>query len=291
MLEYHRPASLDEAVALLGRLAGDVNVMAGGVEVLMLISNGTLKPGNVVDLGGVPGLAGVSRHGDGGLEIGSMTSHRAAERSALLRTECPALAYACSTVGNIRIRNQGTIGGNVVRANPIHDLAPVLLALDAEVALTSMDGERVIRLDEFYVASFTTVIRPDEVLVTVRVPPVVGASTASYHKHQPGSKGDSGTLGIAIRLDRDDDGSCVGVAIGLGGLGPVPFRARRAEVALGGTSLSDDEIRAASALVAAESDPISDTRGSSEYKRRVASVLATRALVELRDRTIAARPT
>lgn len=282
--DYHQPVSLDEAIALLDRYGDeDAHAIAGGTSLVLLMKQGLVQPRHVVSLRGIPGLRGIRRSADGALEIGALTTHRELERSSEARAFCPALAEMAGHVATVRIRNQATLGGNLVHADPAQDPPPMLLALDAEVTLAGEGGTRTVPLTDFFVDYFETAVRAGEVLVNVRVPEPVEGTRATYLKFLPRTRDDYATVAVAVRLRLSADSLCEDVGIGLGSVATVPLRARAAEDALRGERLTSDRLREVAALVRDEVDPLDDVRGTAAYKREMARVWTERALRRLVD--------
>jgi carbon-monoxide dehydrogenase medium subunit len=277
--EYHRATSVAEAVDLLQ--AEDSHVLAGGTSFVLLWRQGLLQPAHVVDIRRLPELSGVRRTPEGGLEIGATTTHRQAETSADVQAYCAALTETFGHVATIRIRNQGTVGGNLAHADPAQDPPPMLLALDAQVVVHGSQGERVIPLDDFFVDYFETALASDEVLTAIRCPPLAAGTRATYVKFLPRTQDDYATVAVGATLRLGEDGRCEHLRIGLGSLGSVPLRARTVEAALLGQRLTPEVIADASALVRDEVDPLEDVRGSVRYKREMARVWVSRALSRL----------
>jgi carbon-monoxide dehydrogenase medium subunit len=268
-----------EAVELLQ--AEDSHVLAGGTSFVLLWRQGLLQPSRVVDIRRLPELAGVRRTPDGGLEIGATTTHRQAETSADVHAYCPALSETFGHVATIRIRNQGTVGGNLAHADPAQDPPPMLLALGAEVVAHGPEGERTIPLDEFFVDYFETALARDEVLTAIRCPPLAEGTRATYVKFLPRTQDDYATVAVGATLRLGPDGVCQHVRLGLGSLGSVPLRARTVEAALLGQHVTPELVAEASALVRDEVDPLEDVRGSVRYKREMARVWVGRVLTRL----------
>lgn len=280
--EYHRAGSLPEAVDLLDRYAADeAHLLAGGTSFVLLYRQGLLQPRHVVDIRRLPELSGLRRTPEGGLEIGATTTHRQAEVSADVHAYCPALTETFGHVATIRIRNQGTVGGNLAHADPAQDPPPMLLALGASVVARGPRGERVIPLDEFFVDYFETALGPDELLTAIRCPPLPADTRATYVKFLPRTQDDYATVAVGATLRLGPDQRCADLRIGLGSLGSVPLRARKVEEALRGQRPTPELISEASALVRDEVDPLEDVRGSVHYKREMARVWVARALTRL----------
>ena len=200
-----------------------------------------------------------------------------------MQAYCPALAETFGHVATVRIRNQATVGGNLAHADPAQDPPPMLIALDAEIVLSSRTGERTLPLDQFFVDYLTTTLQPGELLTAIRLPPLAPGTRATYQKFLPRTQDDYATVSVAATLRLTDDGRCEDVRVALGGVAGVPVHARAVEDALRGEMLTDQRIADAAALVPDLVDPPDDARGSATYKRRMARVWTARALQHLRD--------
>jgi carbon-monoxide dehydrogenase medium subunit len=253
---------------------------------MVLMNLGLLEPTHLISLRGLQELHGINKAPDGGLSIGAMTTHRQLETSREVHELSPALAETFGHVATIRIRNQGTLGGNLAHADPAQDPPPMLIALDAEVVVKSKQAERTLTLSDFFVGYLTSVLQPDEILTQIRIPPLQSGTRATYVKFLPRTQDDYATVSVAATL-RMHDGRCDDVRVALGGAAPVPLRARNVEDALRGQQLTDQTIGEAAALVLDIVDPPDDARGSSDYKRRMARVWTERALRQLRDEATA----
>lgn len=279
--DYHRASSVDEAIGLLSRYGEDALLMAGGTALLLLMKQGLVRPAHVVGIRDVPELAGIASLPDGGLRIGATATLREAERSAAVRTYCPALADTFRRVATVRVRNQATVGGNLAHADPAQDPPAMLLALDATVLARGPSGEREIALPGLFVDFFTTSLAREEVLTAVRLPPLPRGARATYVKFLPRSEDDYATVSVAVVLARSADGAVNHARIAIGAAGAVPLRARRVEEAVLGARATPPRIAEAAALVREEVDPIDDVRGPAAYKREMARVWTERALRSL----------
>jgi carbon-monoxide dehydrogenase medium subunit len=279
--DYHAPTSLEETFDLLATHGDDAHLMAGGTALVLLLQQGLVQPGHVVGLKDVKALQGVQRLDGGGLRIRALTTHRQAERSADVAAYCPALVETFSHVATIRIRNQGTVGGNLAHADPAQDPPPMLIALGGEAVVASRAGERRIPLDEFFVDYFETALQPGEVLIAVELPPLPAGTRATYKKFLPRTQDDYATVSVAASLRLGPDNVCEEVRVGVGSAATTPVRARKVEGALRGQRVTPEAIQDAAALVRDEVDPLDDLRGSAAYKREMARVWTQRALLEL----------
>jgi len=275
----HRPRTAEEACELLARLGEDAAPYAGGTELLLLMKLGLLRPRHLVDVKRVAGFDDIA---DGArLTIGASVTHRTVERSAVVRARCPLLASVARHIANVRVRNVGTVGGNLAFADPHSDLATLFLALDASVELVSPRGRRELTLAEFVRGPWETARAADELLTSVRLAPWPASTAAAFVKFGVHERP---TLGIAVALRLDGSGTgrarVVDARVVVGCVNPCPARAPGAEARLTGVALADleDVAGEAAALAAASADTADDLHGSADYKREMVAVFVRRAL-------------
>lgn len=277
--EYVSPATLEEALELAG---GDgVKLLAGGMSLVPLIKLRLATPSVVVDLGRINGLRYIREEG-GRIRIGAMTTHWEIESSPLLRTKCPLLAETAATIGDVQVRNLGTIGGSIVHADPAADYPAALCALEARVRLRSRSGERTVGISDFLVDVFTTAIEPGEILTEVEVPVEEARTGVSYQKMAHPASGFA-VVGAAVRLRRAN-GKLAWVRAGITGLGPKAFRAVAVEERLDGVAVDAEEIRKAVAGVSEGVEANSDLYASADYRRQMAAVYLARAVAAALER-------
>ena len=272
----HRPATVAEASEILAREGPDAALYAGGTELLLILKEGLLRVKSLVDIKRLPGLADI-RADNGYLVIGATATHRAVENAPAVRARCPLVAGVARHVANIRVRNVGTVGGNLAFADPHSDLATAFLLFDARVRLAGSRGERELPLGEFVLGSYETVRREDEILASVRLSPWPAGTAGAYVKY---GMHERPTLGVGVALTVE--GTTVTAArLAVGCVGPRPQRLADAEARLAGSSLADVERRAeeVGAQAAAAVDGVSDLHGSAEYKRDMTRVFVRRALL------------
>lgn len=277
-LSLLRPQSLDEAIRLATEIGDDARYYAGGTELLLVLREGFLNTRNLIDLKRVPELTGVELEADGSLFIGATTTHTDVERSPLVRQHFPELAALVANIANIRVRNTGTLGGNLCFAEPHGDPGALLMAADAMLELRGPEGSRSLALEDWTQGAFEVDLQPGEVLLGVRVPPASPSNSFAYRRFRALERP---TVSVAVRLDWRADGDEVADArVVVGCAGPKPQRMRGAEKTLQGTprsSLVERTIVAAnSAAVAVDAD--TDAYGREEYKRNMVEVLVRRAV-------------
>jgi carbon-monoxide dehydrogenase medium subunit len=281
---YHRPATIREVCSLLAELGDEAHVLAGGTEVLVDLKQHTFATRHLVSLRGLGELSEI-RADDAGLHVGAMATHGMIVRSETVRRTFPALAEAAATLAAVQIRNRGTIGGNFSSAVPSADLPPICMAGSAEVSLAGPDGERLVPAEEFFTGPKRTVRRRDELLVELQIPPSAWApgTGAAYLKF--GLRGSSAlaVAGVAAWL-RLEDGDIGDARIVLGAVHETPLLARKASKSLVGCEPGLEAFRKAGEIAAGECSPISDLRGSADYRRELVRVLTVRALDQARLR-------
>ena len=275
--EYHAPTSLDQVFDLLDKYGDDSRVMAGGTALVIQMKQRLSQPGHVIGMRRVGSLNAIESTPEG-LRIGALCTQRQIENSELVGKELPLVADTFRKVATPRIRNMATIGGGLVNGDPNQDPPPSLIALGASAVMTSKSGDRVVLLEEFFIDYYETDVQPGEILTSVMVPHAPAGSGSVYLKFLPRTADDYGTVNVAAVVSKEQDGTCKDVRIVLGAAGVTPIRAKDAEDALRGKPLTDENIRAAAALVKDAVDPLEDFRGSAEYKTDMAEVFARRAV-------------
>jgi aerobic carbon-monoxide dehydrogenase medium subunit len=276
--DYHKPNSLDEAISLLGE--GEARPLAGGHSLLPLMRLRLSTPSALVDLGGIPGLDGISTNGDG-LAIGALATHRVVAESEEVRSVCPVLAETAEQIGDRQVRNRGTIGGSLAHADPGADYPTVLTALGASITAVGSSGERTIPAEDLFVGVFETSLETDEVITSVRVPGTGSGTGAAYVKHRhPASS--FAVVGVAAVVTVEGD-TCTAARIAVGGASGRPVLVPAAADALVGASKGDIQTAAAQAP-SALTGATSDVYASGEYRQHLAEVLAGRALRQAFDR-------
>jgi carbon-monoxide dehydrogenase medium subunit len=272
--EYHRPASVDEALDLLASIEG-AKPLAGGHSLLPLMKMRLATPPALVDIGRLAELGGIAANGT--VTIGAMTTHAAVASSQAVRTSCPVLAETAAVIGDRLVRNRGTIGGSVAHADPAADYPTVLKALGATIVVTGKGGKRDLAAEDCFLDVFTTAIEPDELITAVRVPATGAGQGAAYLKHRhPASS--YAVVGVAA-LVAVDGGSCTEARLVVGGATGTPVAVGGIADALVERPLSDEATATAAERVAdALTETMGDLYASGEYRVHLAGVLAKRAL-------------
>jgi len=274
--QYHAPTTVGEATALLARLGEEAKVLSGGQSLIPLMKLRLSSPRHVVDINGIGGLDGV-READGFLRIGALTRESDLEGSEIVRTRYPLLHDTCKVIADPLVRNLATVGGNLAHADPANDHPATMLALGAEVVAVGTKGERTIPITAFFTGPFATALRPDEILVEIRIPTPPARSGGAYLKLER-KVGDFATAAVAVHIVLSAGGTCDQVGIGLTNVGLTPIKATQAEAALKGKRPDAATIKQAAELAAAAAQPSDDLRGSAEYKKDLVRVLTARAL-------------
>jgi len=276
--EYHAPATLSEALGLLGKLGDDAKLLAGGHSLIPMMKLRLAQPKHVIDLRKVPGLAGIKQDG-GALVIGAMTTHWDVESSALVKSKLPVVAEVAGVVGDPAVRNKGTVGGSLAHADPAADWPAVMLALGAEFVCEGPKGRRTVKVADWFKGLMTTAARADEILVEIRVPVPAAGSGAAYMKFpHPASR--FAVVGVAACVTLDRQSTCTNAGVGLTGAGTKAVRAASVESALKGKKLDAAAIEAAAQKAAEGVDVQADLQGSVEYKSHLCRVFAKRAITE-----------
>src|SRR5215831_12936856 len=274
--DYHAPKTLSEAVGLLERYRDEAKVLSGGQSLLPLLKLRLAQVAHVVDIGRVPGLEYIKEE-KGFLKIGGRTRESTLERSELIRGKYPILADTTVVIADPLVRNLATVGGNLAHGDPANDHPATMLALGAEVVATGPKGERRIPIASFFTGPFETGLKPDEILVEIRIPQPVARSAGAYLKLER-KVGDFATAAVAVQVTLGAGGTCDRVGIGLTNVGLTPIQASEAEAVLRGKRPDETAVRRASELAAAAAQPSDDLRGPAEYKRDLIRVLTARAL-------------
>jgi len=275
--EYHRPTSVQEAVALLEQSGGDAKVLAGGHSLLPLLKLRLAEPAALIDIGRLPGMTGIQNQG-GELVIGSLTTHATVATSDAVKQAAPLLAEAANVIGDQQVRNRGTIGGSLAHADPAGDLPAVILALEAQIKAVGPNGERTIAANDFFVDMLTSALGESEILTEIRIPALPsGAGTAYLKMDHPASH--YALCGVAAIVQLSG-GNVQDVRVAVTGVGPKAYRATGVEDALRGQAANESSVEQAAQHAADGIDALGDIHASTEYRSHLARVFAKRALNE-----------
>jgi aerobic carbon-monoxide dehydrogenase medium subunit len=278
--DYAVPTTVDEAVGLLAEHGDEAKVLAGGQSLVPVLALRLARPGVLVDVNRVDGLAGVRRE-NGAVRVGALTRHAAVERDRDLAAAVPLLARAAPLIGHFQIRNRGTVGGSLAHADPAAEWPAVALALDAELEVRSAGGTRTVGARDFFASTFMTALEPADLLVAARFP-VWGAGAGFTVEELARRSGDFAIAGAVCGVQLAG-GTVTRAAIALLGMGSTPRRADAAEQRLVGAAPDDLDLGGLGRLAVADLEPPGDVHASSSYRRRVGAALVARALARALD--------
>ncbi len=273
--DYHRPASLGEAITLANELGDDARVLAGGHSLIPMMKLRMAVPEHLIDLADIDDLKGIDER-DGTLQIGAMTSQAEIIGSGLLAERCPILRETAEQIADPQIRNVGTIGGNVANGDPGNDMPALMQALNASYALTGAGGTREVPARNFYEAAYFTALEPGEVLSAIHIPIPPAGHGYAYEK-QKRKVGDYATAAAAVLLTMEG-GVCTSASIALTNVGDTPLFAEAAGAALVGSAFDEGAVGAAVSAAEAIASPAEDGRGPVDFRTRVAGVMVRRAI-------------
>jgi len=274
--DYFRPATLDEAVALLG--AADASVLAGGTDLIVQMREGLRRPACVVDIKKIAGLDDFAFDAANGLVLGALVTTRQVETSPLVQRHYASLARVATDFASIQVRHRATVVGNVCRASPSADTLPPLIADDAQLRIHGPAGARRCRLADFCTGPGRTALARGEIVTHIEIPAPAPRTGKVYLKHGRRAQMELATVGVAAHVTLAGDGRLADVAIVLAAVAPTPLRARAAEALLRGAMPSAQALAAAAAQASEEARPIGDVRASAAYRRDMVRVLTERAL-------------
>jgi len=276
-----QPDSLAEATVLLDARSEETKIISGGTALVIMLKNRLIKPRALLSLGRVAELRGIRHEPGRGLSIGALVTLREAERSPVLRELHPTLADTFAMVGNVRVRNAATTGGNLSEADYASDPPCVLVALRARVKARSVDGEREIPLVELFKGFYETTLAPNEILTEVIVPDAPLRSRSAYLKYVSRSSEDRPCVGMAAVLENQGDGACKELRLVAGAVSDVPQEITAAEQLARGQRLTAPLIEEIAQAYAHAIEPLADLRGSAWYRRQIIRVLARRAMEQV----------
>jgi carbon-monoxide dehydrogenase medium subunit len=275
---YFSPRNLNEVLSLFDGLHKNIYIMAGGTDLLVRMKNREINVDGIIDLKRIPHLNYIEYDDKSGLKIGACSSIADVQKNPHLLAQYGALVEAASSIGSVQIRNKGTIGGNLCNASPAADLAPPLIVMDATVRIFGKAGERVVRLEDFFLGPGKPILQEGEILTEVQVPKLRPASGATYLKFSRRGGLDLAIVGVACLLVVNNDSRCELARIAMGAVAPTPVRAKKAEILMTGEKINNELIEEVSKIAAEEAKPISDIRASADYRREIVKVLVNRCI-------------
>jgi len=280
--EYLEARTVEEACNFLSEYKGKAKAVAGGTDLFLALKSRKLKPEYIVDLKTIADLDYISYSNDGGLKMGALATLTDVRNSPLIRDNFPILATTIQRMAVPAIRNMATVGGNLCNAAPSADIAPPLIALGARIKIAGVNRERTVNLEDFFVGPGETVLQTDEMLVEIQVAALPAHTRCVYLKMVPRTAVDIALVGVAIMITLDAQNINVADArIALGAVAPTPIRARQAEEVIKGKAINEQLIDGVVKAAAKEISPISDVRGSAEYRQDMVRVMTKQALTEL----------
>jgi CO/xanthine dehydrogenase FAD-binding subunit len=276
--EYFSASSLQEACSLISQYKDVGKILAGGQSLITLLRQKLISPTCLIDIKGLKELDFIEFDKKSGLRIGALTTHRAIEKSSLIKEKYNVLSEMEKSVASVQTRNWGTIGGNLCSADPIGDPGPSLIVLGTKIKLVSAKGERVVALEDFFTDYFTTIIEPDEILAEIQIPPPAPNTAVEYMKFATIEAGIKiVSTSVAITVDAGSD-VCKDAKIVMSAVAPIPLITKKAAEMLKGKKLTDDVIEEAAKMAASETDPTTDVHASAEYRKEIVKVLVKRAI-------------
>jgi aerobic carbon-monoxide dehydrogenase medium subunit len=276
---YHRPTSVNDAVALLADLGEEARPLAGGHSLIPMMKLRLASPEHLIDLNGIAALKGISPDGND-IVIGAMTTQHDLVGSDLLAAKIPILRETALLIADPQVRYMGTIGGNVANGDPGNDLPAVMMCLGATYQLTGTGGERRVPARAFYRGAYVTALEPNEILTAVRIPVPPAGHGSAYEKLKR-KVGDYATAAAAVVLTLSDD-QVATCSIGLTNVADTPLWAEEAARILVGSTLDSATVKRAVAAAEAITSPASDTRGPAQYRTKMAGIMLARALARAR---------
>ena len=273
--DYHRANSVDDAVQLLRKHGADAKLLAGGHSLIPLLKFRLAQPAHLIDISRIRDLSGIREENDA-IVIGALTTHQQIETSELLKSKCPVLVETAEHIGDVQVRNKGTLGGSAAHADPASDYPAALFALEVEFVMQGPNGRRTLSVDDFFVGMLTSALGPDEILTHIRIPVQPPDTGASYQKFAQKASGFA-ICGVAALITHAN-GKCTRARIGITGVAQKAYRATAVEQAIEGRALSNEEIAAAASKAAENVEALGDIHASAEYRKDLARIYTRRAI-------------
>ena len=275
---YESPETIDDAVAAMA--AGDARALAGGTDLIPQLREGRRRAGRVVDLKRIPELTAIAARPDGSFSIGAAATATAVSRHAGLTAAYPAVAQSARLIGGVQIQNRASLGGNICNAAPSADAVPALICHEARAVVAGRGGRREVAVEAMFRGPGRMALEPGEILVSILLPPPQPHSAAKYLRFTPRREMDIAIAGAGTWLRLDSHGAIAAARVVLASVAPTPIRAPSAEQKLIGERPTRALLEEAGRLAAGDARPISDTRGSADYRRSLVAVLTARALAD-----------
>lgn len=282
--EYHKAGSVDEALRLMGQYGDEAKIIAGGHSLLPLMKLRLAEPKHLIDIGGIADMKGVRRT-NGSVSIGALTTHYMIESEGSFTGGLQVLPEAATLIGDVQVRNRGTVGGSVAHADPASDLPAVLVALNAEFVARGSGGERTISSKAFFEDLMTTTLGENEILTEVRFPVPAGGKVGSAYEKLANKASHYSVVGAAVVVSLAGDGTVENVSVALSGVAAKPIKAAAVEAALKGKQPTTEAITEAASHAADDVDfALSDIHASEEYRLAMTKVMVKRALTRAVER-------
>ena len=269
--DYFSCETIEEACSFLSKYNGDAKILAGGTDLLVKMKHKQVTPRYLIDIKRVPDLSYIRQDESGRVRIGVLTTIQTIKNSPVIKKKFSVLNQAASVLGTRQVRNLATLGGNLCNASPAAECAPALITLGAKARVIGVHGERLVSMEEFFVGPGETLLQRDEILTELLMPTLPDSTAGVYLKHST-RRVDVAIVGVGAVITLDGK-KCQDIKIALGAVGPTPFRAKKAESILRGQELSEELLEKVAEAASAESFPIDDIRGYTDYRRGMVEVL------------------
>jgi carbon-monoxide dehydrogenase medium subunit len=284
--DYLAPTSIAEAVNALKGANGGARLLAGGTDLLVQMRGGRAQPKLIVDIKRLPGITEIKPE-NGGFLIGAATPGAVIGEHAALRKAWPGVVEAANLIGSTQVQGRASLGGNLCNASPAADSVPALIAAGAVCIVEGSGGRRELPVEQVHAGPGRTTLKPDEILIAFRLPPRPPKSSDAYLRLIPRTEMDIAVVGCGVSLTFDASCACTAARVSLGAVAPTALLVEAAAAALIGSKLEEAALAKLDAAVAAACKPISDKRGTIEYRTRIACVLARRAAGIAKERALA----
>jgi carbon-monoxide dehydrogenase medium subunit len=285
-LQFEAPETVEDAVRLLADADGEAMPLAGGTDLLVQLRTDFVRPGLIVDLKRIPALMDVTVNGDD-IRVGAAVSGATLGKNEAVKAAWPGVVEALELIGSTQIQGRATIGGNLCNSSPAGDTIPAIIAASGVCVIAGSGGTRRVACEDFLTGVGTNVLEADELLVGLEFPRPKGRTADGYLRFIPRTEMDIAVAGAGVALTLDDAGTCTAARVAIGAVAPTALLVPAAADALIGTKVDDAALAAAGAACTDAASPISDKRGTVEYRNKVVAVLCRRAGANARDRALA----